>query len=189
LINTSYTVTGGTFQGCNTSSSIISVSVNPSPTLTVSSSNSVLCVGQTATLNASGANTYSWTNSAITATTSVNPIVTTNYSVTGTNTLGCSKTVVITQSVIICTNLNESINNNPIAIFPNPAKAKLIVSLDFFSDLTTVEIYTISGSLLIKQKINDLATQINISECENGIYFLLLKENGRVIEQKKIIKE
>ena len=72
------------------------VTVNALPTISVN--NASYCVGQSATLTASGANTYTWSPSnGLSATTgslvTANPTATTTYTVTGTNTTtGCSNT-------------------------------------------------------------------------------------------------
>ena len=63
-----------------------------SPTITISSSSPTLCAGQTPpTLTASGAHTYTWGDGSQGPTFTVTPQVTTNFQVTGTNTLsGCT---------------------------------------------------------------------------------------------------
>lgn len=59
-----------------------------------------ICTGETAIVYASGVHTYSWSNSATTATVNLNPTSNTTYTVTGTNTLsGCSNTTVKTVTV------------------------------------------------------------------------------------------
>ncbi len=94
-VNTNYTVNATTTvaAGSCTSSAVISISVNATPTVNVSSSPSVICgttTPVTATITATGANTYSWNPSATGPTvTNVNPTASTNYTVTGT-TNGCS---------------------------------------------------------------------------------------------------
>jgi len=95
----SYTVTGTqTLTGC-INTAVQGVTVNALPSLTVSVSNSVVCSGQSVTLNASGATTYSWTN-GIFNNVPFFPSSPLNYSVTGTNTLtGCSNTTVQQISV------------------------------------------------------------------------------------------
>lgn len=70
-----------------------------------------VCVGGSTNLNASGGGTYSWTpSSGLSATNISNPVATptatTNYSVTVTNTLGCSASDVITVSVNPLPNIN-----------------------------------------------------------------------------------
>ncbi len=94
---TSYTVTGTS--GTCTGTAVSTVTVNPIPVITVNTPN--ICNGQTATLTANGATTYTWSagltptgvNTATTA-----PTTTSFYTVTGT-TNGCSGTV--SASVIV----------------------------------------------------------------------------------------
>lgn len=97
-----YTVTGTDANGCvNTETT--SVTVNPLPIITVN--NDLICVGSSTTLNAGGATTYSWgpatglsstTGSSVTA----NPVVTTNYTVTGTDANGCVNSDTTTITVV-----------------------------------------------------------------------------------------
>ena len=87
---TNYTVTGTDTHGCiNTATTTISV--NPLPPVTAGSA--TICAGQqTATLVAAGAQTYTWSTTATTASITLSPTVTTNYTVTGTHANGCTNT-------------------------------------------------------------------------------------------------
>lgn len=69
-------------------------------TTTLSATSTAICAGQTGTLTASGMNSYVWQPGSTTgASTPVNPIVTTVYTVTGTNTGGCVQTRTTTVTV------------------------------------------------------------------------------------------
>jgi gliding motility-associated-like protein len=94
LSNTSYTVLG-TSLGC-TNTAIADVSVTPLPTVTVNSS--TICSGQTATITASGANTYSWNNGSLLSTLTDAPAINTTYTVIGAA-LGCTSTAIANVSV------------------------------------------------------------------------------------------
>jgi hypothetical protein len=93
---TSYTVTGTT-NGC-TGTAVSTVTVKPNPIVSVNSPS--ICNGQTASLTASGATTYSWTGGLSANATPSTPILTTTttYTVTGT-TNGCTGTAVSTVTV------------------------------------------------------------------------------------------
>ncbi len=95
LTTTSYTVADNTV-GCS-GSTVTKVTVNPLPIVTVNSQ--TICAGQSATLTASGAASYLWSNG-----TAVNPLVvplqkTTTFTVTGTSAAGCKNTTITTVTV------------------------------------------------------------------------------------------
>lgn len=85
-VNTNYQVTGTDGNGC-VNSATISITVNPLPVVTVTSA--TVCAGHTATLTASGANSYTWNTGTTGATIIASPTVTTNYTVTGTDGNSC----------------------------------------------------------------------------------------------------
>jgi len=86
-VNTTYSVTGTTTAGC-TGTSAQSVSVNPAPSFSVTTSNSVICMGQTAILYANGASSYTWSNSFNSNPIIFSPTVTTIYPLNGTKFFG-----------------------------------------------------------------------------------------------------
>ena len=91
---TNYTVLGAS-TGC-TSTVVASLTVNPLPTVTVNSLS--ICIGQTATITANGANTYVWNTGSTTNPLIVSPTTNTNFTLTGT-TNGCTNTAVAIISV------------------------------------------------------------------------------------------
>lgn len=78
--NTQFTVAGTNAQGC-IASAVSTVNVNSGPSLTVNAAQ--ICPGQTATLTASGASSYTWNTSSNNASITVTPSVTTQYTVVG----------------------------------------------------------------------------------------------------------
>ena len=74
--------------GCPSNVGNVSVAVNAIPNVVVSGDNTI-CLGETTTLIANGASTYSWNNGATTANNVVGPSTTTTYIVTGTSSAGC----------------------------------------------------------------------------------------------------
>lgn len=88
--NASYNVTGTSAAGCVSSNTAVSsVTVNPLPVIVAASSTSVLCIGQTATLNANGANTYTWSTGSNSTSIVITPTANVTYTVIGTSTAGC----------------------------------------------------------------------------------------------------
>ena len=101
-ITTLYTIVGTGANGC-VASGTVNVTVNPAPSISISPSNPSVCQGQSVSLTASGANTYTWnptTNPTTGATLSANPSVTTLYTVLGTGANGCSATGTVNVTVI-----------------------------------------------------------------------------------------
>ena len=87
----SYSVTGTTSDGCTTTSSAQSVTVNALPTAIVTNNGaSLLCSGLTTTLSAPIGMTYLWSNGDTTQTITIS--TSGSYDVTVTNASGCSAT-------------------------------------------------------------------------------------------------
>ncbi len=109
---TTYTVTGTT--GTCSKTAVATVTVTPLPNVTVTSPS--VCSGSSATLQANGATTYTWTGGLASGATTTTPVLTatTTYTVTGT-TGTCSKTAVATVTV------NASAPTVTISSVPNPA--------------------------------------------------------------------
>jgi len=84
-----YSVTVTNSSGCSAASTITTVLSTPTPTVTVMTNNPTICAGQSATLTASGATSYLWSNGETTNSITVSPDATTTYTVTGT-TADCS---------------------------------------------------------------------------------------------------
>jgi gliding motility-associated-like protein len=99
---TTYTFTPNAGQ-CATSTDL-TVQVNPAPIVSVLPSNPIIALGGTVQLSANGANSYFWTNASTLScsacpTPIANPLATTTYVLTGTNTNGCSDTASVTVFV------------------------------------------------------------------------------------------
>jgi len=94
-----YTVTGTSTSGC-TKTSTRTITVNALPTVTIATSDQVLCAGSPVTLTGGGASTYNWAPGTLTGTSiTVSPTATTTYTVTGMNASGCTKTATRTIAV------------------------------------------------------------------------------------------
>lgn len=112
-VTSTYSVTGSNTLGC-VSTTTISFSVTPTPTLNTISSSTAVCLGNTATLSATGAGSYTWNPGALTgATVTVSPTVTTIYTVSGTNG-NCTTTS--TVSIIVNANPTLTASSSPTVI-------------------------------------------------------------------------
>jgi hypothetical protein len=188
-INASYSVTGTSSLGCvGSNTAVSSVSVNANPTITAVSNASLICTGQTVSLTANGASTYSWNTSATTSVVAVSPSVTTSYTVTGTNTNSCSASVVITQSVSACTGLNNTVDSAiGTVVYPNPNTGLFTIELNNGS-VKTIEVMDLTGRIVLTNTSSNDKIDFNISNLANGVYYVRVQSNNS-IEVIKIVKQ
>lgn len=97
-LTTIYNVTGSTGSCVGTNS--IQITVIPTPTILINSSQSNICFGQIATLSANGATSYTWMPGNFTGNTlTVSPLTSTVYTVTGLNGASCVSTSTLSVQV------------------------------------------------------------------------------------------
>ncbi|HXB39960.1 MAG TPA: PKD domain-containing protein, partial [Bacteroidia bacterium] len=141
---TAYTVTGIDPNGCY-NTGVCSVTVNALPN--INSGSGTICFGATTVLNATGANTYSWSPATgLSATTGANvsasPASTTTYVVTGTDVNGCSNTgtAIVTVNPLPVLNVGPKITTgcSPVCVnFANASAATGTCSWNFGDGMTS----------------------------------------------------
>ena len=187
--NASYNVFGTDVNGCTSSAAAISnVTVNALPTVNLVSNSTLLCIGQSATLTASGANSFTWNpGSQTSSNVVVSPTITTNYTVVGTNTLtGCSNQTILTQSVSPCAGIETLMSNNNLTnIYPNPTNGLITIEINSNSK---VYITNALGQLIFNETMDAGKHHIDIQNQSSGIYFvqIIVKQNN-TIENIKIV--
>jgi gliding motility-associated-like protein len=112
---TTYKVTGTNNNGCS-DSAFVTVTVNPLPIVSAGT-NKIICAGSSVQLQATGANTYSWSPSGgLSCVNCANPVAspfaTSTYTVTGTNNNGCINTSTVTVTVNQKPNVSAGTNQN-----------------------------------------------------------------------------
>ncbi len=160
------------------------------PTVLATTNNTLICTGNSATLTASGANTYSWSSGSSSDTEVVSPVSSADYTVTGTDVNGCSNLAVITQSVSLCTGINNIATDNQIInIYPNPTNGILNIETDIIMYNSKIDIYNAFGILVLSERIMNTENSININVLNNGIYLIKIIENDKIVSIKKIVKQ
>lgn len=96
---TQYTLSGNGTQNNCAAVIVFSVVVNQLPSVVVTPSPALLCVGQQASLTATGAASYTWSSGPTGSVTTVSPAVTTQYTVTATSSVGCVNSYVFSVPV------------------------------------------------------------------------------------------
>lgn len=183
--NTNYTVTGVDAQGC-IDTETLTVVLNALPTVSLSTSNAIICTGETSTLTATGANTYSWNTTSSGSAIVVNPTTNTVYTVTGTDANGCSNLSTITQSVSLCTGITQLVNESSVSVFPNPFTDVITIKNTF--DNSSIVIVDVLGKVVFEKQIVSSETSIDLSELKTGFYQLIVKGEDNSYTQK-IIKQ
>lgn len=164
------------------------MTVSPNPSLSATSSHTVLCIGNTATLIAFGAASYSWSNGQTGITATVSPSVETTYTLIGSINGICQQTVTITQSVDPCIGMAElNKGNAEIKVFPNPNNGAFTIYAFGINDNSSVQLFNALGQAILSEKIKSSATELNLKYLPQGIYFIQLKEKDSVISTKRII--
>lgn len=181
VATTSFVVTGSTNSCTSTNTTI--VTVMPTFTMDITSTSTMICSGSSVVLNATGANTYTWSTGATGNTIVVSPTATTVYSVTG-DSGPCSSQAAFVQYVQDCSSINSiSAANGIFKVYPNPFLNQINVQAP---DNTKLQLFSSTGQLLITKQIsnNEKLTTENLSP---GIYFISLNNKG-ISQTLKIIK-
>jgi len=145
-INTTYTVAGTNAAGCVSQAFATSITVNPSPIITVN--NGTICAGQNFSINPNGANTYIIQGGNAV----VSPTSNTNYTVVGTSTAGCVSQAFATSSLLVNPSPIITVNNGTIcagqnfSINPNGANTYTIQGGNAVVSPTINTTYTVIGT-------------------------------------------
>ncbi|MEZ5013950.1 MAG: T9SS type A sorting domain-containing protein [Chitinophagales bacterium] len=102
------------------------------------------------------------------------------YGVTVTDAFGCTTfgTVVVGEDVAI-----DSINQNDLlSIYPNPAHNTLYIDIkDNFAECS-VYVYSLTGSKVITQYIDNNQTSLNISSLNEGLYAIVIHIDNTIVQ-------
>ena len=185
---TSYTITGKSPQGClNSNSAVSTVTVNDLPTISVISTNNSMCAGESTTLIASGASSYTWQTITPASFAIVHPTISTTYTVLGTDANNCSNTTLFTQNVSLCTGL-ATLNQQKdiyLSVYPNPNSGVFTIRSDRDIDLSIINALGQIVKYISLDDSNDHT--LSISEVAEGVYFIISSGNAVRINQKIIV--
>jgi hypothetical protein len=175
--------------GCEGSNST-TITVNPVPLVTASAQRTLMCRGESNTLTATGADTYSWSTSATTSVTVISPNsnITFNYTVTGSNANGCSNTAEVSVKVDACTGISESGVFSSLKIYPNPTHGLFMIQNPVKENTISVSVYDVVGNLVYTSSAITDGMTIDIQQQAKGLYFVHLIQNEKTVEIRKLIK-
>jgi hypothetical protein len=188
-VSTTYSVIG---TGTNTCARTWTFTQNivPSP-INVSSTSSLLCVGQSATLTATGGTAYTWAPVTSTLSTVViSPTITSSYTVSSQSTVCPSYTwtAVFSQSVSACTGVKEAVASNvSFDVYPNPTSGDLTVELKNGAS-KTIEVMDMTGRVVYSSISSNDKIVVNMSTLARGIYYVRVQSNN-TIEVARVVKQ
>jgi hypothetical protein len=166
-------------------SAVVSCSPGPgAPVLSVSG-NTMICLGQTTTLTASGASTYTWSSGDSTAAVILSPGSTSSYTVTGGDSV-CNSQAIVTISVSACTSVDEVKVPDHITVYPNPSNGIFIVRMMDASTHFEIELIDSAGQEVWQQVIDRKETLIKPNTLAKGLYYYSVKDKERIVSFGKI---
>lgn len=167
------------------------ITVSPLFDVFVTPSDTTFCAGETVSLTASGASSYTFNPGGITGSTAVvSPLSSVTYTITGANADNCLENVTADLSVAVCeyTGINERHGDNNFMIYPNPALGDITITPT--AGCSKIEIINALGSLIFQKNISDnQMTAVGTGNWANGIYFVKVYfKSGEPSVQKLIIR-
>ena len=84
--------------------------------------------------------------------------------------------------------VNEAAFNKGFAIYPNPAKGEVNISLSKAAKDATYQILDLSGKLISTGSLPNEKTQVNISSLKTGTYRIVISNNGETTSKNLIVK-
>jgi hypothetical protein len=171
------------------------LTVNSLPNLIVNAG-STICVNDSITLTANGANTYTWSTSQTGASITVTPTITTTYTVYGTDGInGCKSNSQILVSVSPCTYIEDlKVEKEEITIYPVPAGDQIELSISnikLIKEFHFLLIFNNLGLLIREEEIEfeNQSLKIKTDHLPNGVYFIKLKSNFDETLSKRFVIE
>ncbi len=166
---TTYTVTVTDANSCSaTATAVVNVDV---PALVITPASASICSGQTTTLVASGASTYSWSNGNFTASNTVTPALTHTYVVTATDAQGCT----VTDSATV------TIGITPVATFTvtSPVCVGQNATVTFTGTASATAVYNWGfGGGTVVSGSGKGPYQLNWSSAGTDMLSLVINDNG-----------
>ena len=156
------------------------------PTVTVSGSTAKLCAGESLTLTASGATTYSWSQGSNNASISITPSVTTAYTVIAIDGNGCKDTTVVNQVVDACTGINSnSPSANMISVFPNPNNGQFTIRT---AQNISIRVLNELGQVVFATETAANGEEhVSLPQLANGLYLIEGRQGDRTFREKIIV--
>ena len=159
--------------------------------INISSSDSIICAGETVTLTAHTFAIYNycyWSTGNIinTKTITVTPSVITSYSVACYDDHSNSVTGTYTQTVFTCTDIKKQSSQFGFNLYPNPTNGRFVIQGLPVSSRVTV--YSSLGLPIFQSDCMHQVVELNLSGNEPGIYFIAIETADTRIIRKVFLE-
>ena len=78
------------------------------------------------------------------------------------------------------------LNVKSLSVYPNPASSQITVEIGKLNEQATLEIFTVSGQLILSKELNSRSERVNVESLESGIYFVKV-QNGSAIDIESVL--
>lgn len=171
----------------------VTASINPAPTINMSTSESNLCFGVApVAINATpSGGTFSGTGMAGNM---FNPAIsgigvfTIYYTYTDPAT-NCTGTDSLVMNVADCTGLKVANAVGDVKIYPNPTKDQITITNAMIVPDMKISICDAAGRVIIESAIISNEQKINTSQLTNGIYLMNIKQGNTTFKTIKLVKQ
>lgn len=190
-VATTYSVVGVNSFGCSSTTSL-KLNMKQDASIFALPSSTLICNGESATLTATGAKTYTWASNNTFLTGSsvvVMPTFNNTYTVTGTNDQGCEATSSFKIDVTACAGISELGGvGTGFSLYPNPAQTE--ITLLFESENSkSITISDLSGKVIFSSNSELTEEHIDINSFTDGIYQITIKSENNPSKTTKFIKQ
>jgi hypothetical protein len=154
------------------------------PKFSASTNRSSICAGQSATLSAAGAPSYSWSPGGTTASVIITPTQSTVYTVSTTYNAGCNDSKTVSVSVSPCTSLEEDATQDW-SVYPNPAESFFEMHVPEVHIGKNYSIFNSKGQLIMQELVPASLFKLDVAEWAPDFYYITM--NGWAKPVKLII--
>ena len=81
----------------------------------------------------------------------------------------------------------NSINPHLIKVYPNPVNEKLTISTPYKLSRSSIQIYTITGQLVLKEDLVSDNTNISCKDLEKGVYIYKIFNESNILKTDKLL--
>ena len=89
--------------------------------------------------------------------------------------------------VIALVGINENGETGLITVYPNPTEGTTHISCTY-PEANSLKVYDVYGKMVKSQAITEETTELNLSQCANGLYFVRIFSSENVLGTVKVIK-